>query len=181
MTKKEVTTVLMYGSSHLIPLPGWPNGITKFQAFLAIKPLLKNRLYWYALQLAYTASDNLFDYKADVFKAFSADHTERDHLMNARERNYLNRLPDEITIYRGMTKSELDSGNFGISWTLNRERAEFFAKTYARNYATDKYEKVVHALTIKKQDVIAYFAGRKEFEIIYLNKGYIVRPGLKFN
>ena len=40
-----------------------------------------------------------------------------------------------------------------------------------RNFDTEHLPKTVHQLTIKKDDVIAYFGERKEFEIIYLHKG----------
>jgi len=115
-------------------------------------------------------SDDLFYYKIDVLLAFSAGPENREALMTSRERSYLRRLPDEITIYRGMTKSELDSGKFGLSWSLKREIAEFYAITFQRNSATTGQEKLVHSITIKKHEVVAYFAGREEFEVIYISK-----------
>lgn len=66
MTKKEVTRILNWGNSHLARIEGWPIGISKFQAFLAIHRLLKGQLYWYALRNAYDCSDNLFGHQAPV-------------------------------------------------------------------------------------------------------------------
>ena len=65
-----------------------------------------------------------------------------------------------------MTKEEFDSGNFGISWSLSKETAEFFAHKYWRNIDTKNSMKVVKAKKVKKQDCIAYFNGRGEKEII---------------
>ena len=90
--------------------------------------------------------------------------------MNNDELNYLENLPQEITIYRGMTLYELNSGNFGVSWSLKEKVARFFAMTYSRNLATNHLKKCIHKITIPKKDVIAFFNGREEFEIIYIKK-----------
>ena len=76
--------------------------------------------------------------------------------------------PEKVGIYRGMTKIELKSGEFGISWTLDKEKAEFFAYTYVRNTSTNLLPKTVHKIIVDKKDIIAYFNGRKEQEIIYI-------------
>ena len=90
-------------------------------------------------------------------------------MMNSKELEVIDRLPDEIEIYRGMTVKEFESGDFGISWTLNAERAKFFAYTYQRNYSTNDLPKMVHSMTINKNSIIAYTNGRDEEEIIYLH------------
>lgn len=168
MKKKEVVTVLQRGNSHTHYIEGLAIGITKWQVFLAIKPLLKGKLYWYALRNGYDMSDNLFYYNVDVKLAFSSQEPEREYLMTLSERRYLKALPEQITIYRGMTKKEFQQKSFGCSWTLKKEVAEFFVNTYERNFATKDLEKVVHKMTINKSQVIAFINGRKEFEIIYL-------------
>lgn len=68
-----------------------------------------------------------------------------------------------------MTVEELESGNFGVSWSLKESVAKFFAEKYMRNFDTENLPKTVNQLTIKKEDVTAYFGERKEFEIIYLH------------
>lgn len=87
--------------------------------------LLKGKLYWYALRNSYDTSDNLFYFKADLQRAFEENEPERNSLMNKKELKYLQNLPKKITIYRGMTKEELDSEKFGISWTLKKKRLNF--------------------------------------------------------
>ena len=42
--------------------------------------------------------------------------------MNKNELKVYNSLPENVIIYRGMTTDELESGDFGVSWTLSRER-----------------------------------------------------------
>jgi hypothetical protein len=120
------------------------------------------------LRDAYELSDNLFQYKVDVKLAFARNELKKEYLMSLSERRFLENLPEQITIYRGMTENELKQKTFGCSWTLKKEVAEFFATTYERNYATNHLKKVVHEITIDKSEVIAFFNVRKEFEIIYI-------------
>jgi len=86
--------------------------------------------------------------------------------MTKQELKIYNSLPENITIYRGMTTEELKSGDFGISWTLSRERAEFFAFKYGRNFSTENKPKVVHQLEVTKVEILAYFNERNEQEVI---------------
>ncbi len=149
----------------------WGPGVdswNRFETFLELVPKLKGRSYWHALGIAYTDSDNLFHYSGLVKAAFLKNKLGREYLMNEEEQNYLKDLPNEITIYRGMTEIELQQKDFGISWTLKKEVAEFFAQKYWRNLSTDQYKKTVHKLTIDKSQVIAFFNDRDEFEIIYI-------------
>ena len=57
----------------------------------------------------------------------------------------------------------------GISWTMDKKIAEYFAYTYNRNIATAKMEKTVTERTVPKMDVIAYFQEREEQEVIYIS------------
>lgn len=175
MTKKEIVTVLNFGKSRILFISTKiPVGVSRFQAFLAIKPLLKGKLYWYALADAYTGSDNLFHYQGDIKIAFSSDHIGRNSLMTKKELIFLKNLPEKITIYRGMTEVEKRSKNYGVSWTLDRKVAEFYL-TYYRNTSTKHLKKTVHKLVINKKDAIAYFSERNESEIIYVDKNPLNR------
>lgn len=140
----------------------------RFQVFLSISSELKGKNYWIALRLAYTDSDNLFKFRHLLKHSFLSCEPGREYLMNKRERAYLQNLPDLIPIYRAMTVKEFKSGEFGVSWTLKKDIAEFFIK-YFRNVDTKRFPKKIHQLTIKKSDVVAYINNRKEFEIIYLH------------
>ena len=67
-----------------------------------------------------------------------------------------------------MTTEELESGDFGVSWTLSREHADYFVFTYGRNFSTEGIPKVVHQLEVKKVEILAYFNERNEQEVIYI-------------
>ncbi len=152
------------------PIDGLPLGVTIFQVFLSLKPLLKGKLYWETLREAYTMSDNLFIYRYDLKAAFMSEEENRDSLMLKKERIILNNLPDKVKIYRGVTTDEIESNNLGLSWSLKREVAEFFAFKYRRNYDTSSSLQTVIELEVDKNEIIAFFHDREEEEIIYLSK-----------
>lgn len=88
-------------------------------------------------------------------------------IMDKKERNALDKMPDVVTLYRGCSKNELneEEGNtLGISWTTNREVAEFFAFRFG--YDENK-PRVVVSCEVPKGEILAYF-GEPEFECICL-------------
>ena len=157
MNYEEASNILIMCSSY-----------ERFQTFLKIKDELNDKDYWRTLADAYTGSDNLYHLKEEVKEAFLEDRSQRECLMNKKELKVYNSLPKNITIYRGMTIEELESDDFGVSWTLSKERAEFFATTYGRNFSTEGVPKVVHQLEVLKVEILAYFNERKEQEVVYI-------------
>lgn len=78
-------------------------------------------------------------------------------LMNNEELEVYNSLPDEFTIYRGV---ERKSKRNGISWTRNKEIAEWFMNRWE-----DEGGYMLMA-TVKKENCLAYINARNEEEII---------------
>ena len=144
------------------------NSFNRFETFIKLIPKLNGKSYWYALRHSYVGTDNLFRYSGIIKFCFLKNEPQREYLMLHDEREYLKTLPEQITIYRGMTEDELKQKSFGLSWTLKKEVADFFANDYQRNFATKHLKKVVHEMTINKSEVIAFFNCREEFEIIYI-------------
>jgi len=93
------------------------------------------------------------EYWVELFKYFKK---RKALLMTGEEFEFFNSLPEEITIYLGSEYIE------GISWTLSKEQAEWFAKRFEINGTV--FEK-----TVKKSDCICYLNDREEKEIIYIN------------
>lgn len=81
---------------------------------------------------------------------------DKESLMDTEELAYYNSLPDEFTVYRGIGSQ---SNKKGISYTLSLEKAEWFANRFQKNG-------YVLTGTAKKKDVLAYFNGRKEQEVL---------------
>lgn len=80
--------------------------------------------------------------------------------MDEDERAAFDALPDEITVFRGYSH---DDAALGISWTLDEDKAEWFARrAVQRSGGTARVAKA----RVAKDDVSAYFNGRSEQEIV---------------
>jgi hypothetical protein len=88
-------------------------------------------------------------------------------LMTAREQKKFEALPESFTVYRGYVKGYGFDNADGLSWTLDRNVAEFFASEMVAGVVSTVVERVVN-----KQDVFAYIEknGNNEKEIIILPK-----------
>lgn len=81
---------------------------------------------------------------------------DKDELMEKDEQETLDKMDDEIIIYRG---ARTKNGWKACSWTLEQKQGEWFANRYNKQGYTFKAK-------IKKKDVIAYISSRSEKEII---------------
>lgn len=81
--------------------------------------------------------------------------------MSRAERNTLRRLPDEIEVWRGTSNL---SAVLGMSWTLSRDKAEWFANRWSGPDGP-----ILARGRIAKANVCAYFTGRREREIVTLS------------
>jgi len=75
-----------------------------------------------------------------------------------------NKLPKRMRVYRGTTDAETESGEYGLSWTLDREKAEWFSQ----RYAADQGAPAVLTATVFKRRVLGYLTGLEESEIVVL-------------
>jgi len=112
--------------------------------------------YWERLGDVWTNSENIYQNYRAWKNLLLSKRSHREYLMDSSEREVFDNLDNEITIYRGYHKSKR-----GMSWTLEEERAKWFANRF-----TDQ-GKVLTA-TAQKKDLIAYLNGRSEEEIIVL-------------
>lgn len=142
------------------------NSFNRFEAFLRIKDYLPDKLYWYALKEAYSSSDDLYRYKEILRDCFVNNRKYKKEFMDWKEQKLLSSLPQFFTIYRGMTEQELESQDFGVSWTLDKSIAEFFAFVYNRNSSTHHLKKIVVEAYIEKEFIIGIINNRNEKEII---------------
>jgi hypothetical protein len=79
--------------------------------------------------------------------------------MTEEEQRYLAESPDAITIYRGTNRG---SAMRGLSWTLSIQQAAWFAKRQSRI----RGDSIVFESVVRKRDVLAYFSGHNEDEIV---------------
>lgn len=79
-------------------------------------------------------------------------------LMNDEELKAFNELEDTVTIYRGVTSYNADNIK-ALSWTLDYDKAEWFANRFGE-------EGTVYEAEIVKSHILAYFSRRNESEVI---------------
>jgi len=85
-------------------------------------------------------------------------------MMNDTELQFYNSLPQEVKIYRGIrVEDELDEENIGLSYTFNKEKAEWFAKRFSQD---GKGTPTLIEATIDKDDILSVFLDRDEDEIL---------------
>lgn len=114
--------------------------------------------YWPIVSSVWTDSENIWQ-NVDVWMdLWAAPYHSPELIMDEDEMAAFNALPELITVYRGTQKGL----PLGLSWTTDRERAEWFANRFGRD------DPVVTEGTVNKGDVLAYFLGRGESEIVVL-------------
>jgi hypothetical protein len=138
----------------------------KIKLFVENADTFSDEEYWRELASAYIMQNyKKIPYKT-YYKLFTAERAYREKLMSDEEREFLTKLPDTITIYRGGSLAENKSKKYGISWSLNKKIAEQFADVKGKR---DGKEMILIEKQINKADVIAYFKEREEEEIIYIH------------
>jgi hypothetical protein len=84
----------------------------------------------------------------------------RKHVMNDEERAALAALPPLVPIYRGIGHRR---AALGLSWTIDRERAEWFARRFAGVAGRRPF---LVSGKIERRHMLAYLGERKESEIV---------------
>ncbi len=133
-----------------------PFRVTSFSELVKqnkIKRLSKK--YWKILSFIWTDSENIFQNK-ELWDDLLKDKTNSHFFMSKKDLNFFNSLENEFMVYRGYTHWEN-----GYSYSLDKERAVFFANRFGQNGK-------VKEMLVKKEDVFAYTNSREENEIIIL-------------
>lgn len=118
--------------------------------------------FWELAADVWVDSENIWQHADDwydLFEAASAD--DRAAMMSTEERAALAAMPESITVWRGC---EREVNEDGLSWTLDRSRAEWFARRFKR----DGDAPLLIEGRLDRADVVAYFTARGEDEIIAL-------------
>lgn len=84
--------------------------------------------------------------------------------MREEDKKVLDSFSNIVTVYRGTSLKEFEREEYGQSWTLSKEKAEFFAYHYNPLY--EGTERVVVSTEIFKDDIFAYVNDREEEECI---------------
>lgn len=136
----------------------------RMRALLGYRDRLSGPKLWKLVAEVYADSENIREHREEWLALFIDAMPHREDLMTAAERNHLAGLPDEITIYRGIRSAEHAKGALGFSWTLDADRGCWFAK----RFPSSEREGYLLTATVARADVIAYWRGRGEDEVIVL-------------
>lgn len=117
---------------------------------------------WPLVADVWTDSENIHQFGSDWREIWTTRCKFRHRVMQAYERKRLATLPDELSLWRGV--SHPDSVQ-GMSWTLDQAKAEWFARRFA---GSDGRKPLLVSGTVKKTNVLAYFSARREREIVVL-------------
>ena len=128
----------------------------RLQAFIQIAKYLSDEKYWSLLASIWTDTENAWQNLDEWRKLFNSSRPKRQRLMDRDEVLAYDSLPDTVKIYRGCQKGINEDG---ISWTLKRDKAEWFATRFSKDGLVLEKE-------IQKKDIIAVFTNRNEFEVI---------------
>ena len=128
----------------------------RLQAFEEIQENLNNRQYWSLLGQIWIDTENAWAHLDLWREFFSSDRENREWLMDWDEQMAYAGLPETVTVYRGYQPG---LNKDGISWTVKREKAEWFATRFG------KKGKVLEK-KVSKRDIIAVFTGRNEYEVV---------------
>ena len=128
----------------------------RLNAFVQIADQLSDAKYWSLLSSIWTDTENAWQNLDEWRKLFNSNRPHQERLMDRDEILALSSLPDTVKVYRGCQKVVNEDG---ISWTLKRDKAQWFATRFSK-------DGVVLEKEISKRDIIAVFTNRNEFEVI---------------
>lgn len=148
---KDNNDWLLYIMLHERPYRG--------NAFGEVQDALSDVDYWEILADLWRDSENIRQ-NAEMWEDFlTAPRGSKENLMSEDEREALAAMADRFTIYQGHTFDRDD----GWSWTTDEKTAVWFARRFA---SMEDSTPLVTVATVDKSEVVAYFLGRGEHEII---------------
>lgn len=130
----------------------------RLEAFGEICHNLKDTEYWGILGSIWTDTENQWQNLLVWKGALSSTRPFRHYLMDEKEDQALRSLPEFVTVYRGCVEKLNENG---LSWTLSKEKAQWFAGRFTHKGEGKVLEKIV-----PKSEIIALFLGRNESEIV---------------
>jgi hypothetical protein len=132
----------------------------RMEALLGIKKqITDDAVYWQLVSDVWIDPEDQWQW-GDRSTRQLFNRPQKDLMMTPTERDTLAYLPDSLTVYRGIHGN--GSRSNGWSWTIDRDRAEWFANRWQ---ASGRELRILSALA-HKSDVIAYLDRRGESEIV---------------
>jgi hypothetical protein len=136
----------------------------RLDGFQAVAHLLDDETYWSLLAELWVDSESIGQ-TADEWVEM-LDSTRPGSMMSPEEAEALAALPERIEVFRGAVEGVNEDG---LSWTLDRERAEWFAG----RFAAEGDVPLVLVGEVARADVAALLTGRGEDEIVVRDPGVV--------
>lgn len=134
----------------------------RIDAFIEIEDVLPDETYWELLGQIWTDSENIYQNEEQWRDLLTSPRPGHEAMMSDDEKTALAEDPaDEFPIYRGFIREGREQG---LSWSTNSITAKWFARRLAQDGDTPR----LATGTVSKADVIAFFDGRSETEIVVL-------------
>lgn len=127
--------------------------------FVEIEPGLPDEDYWRLLGSIWQRTEFIASDLTVWSRLWRSDRKGREHAMDEGERKALAEMPDTLHIYRGIDR-RTKKAKRRLAWTLDRKTAEWFSTRMETGYST------VLSGHCQRSDVLAYFTGRNETEIV---------------
>lgn len=135
---------------------GWHERAYRLNALLEVHRNMSDQEYWEAVREYWVDSENIWQ-NQKAWEELLLSHRPNEHLfMTKEEKEYLDSLPEVITIHRGYRKTPK-----GFSYSLSKTKATWFANRFGKNGK-------VKTIKVRKSEVFAFVDSRNEKEIIYL-------------
>jgi hypothetical protein len=116
--------------------------------------------YWHNVGDVWIDSGNIFQGLREWKKVWCSNESGREACMDDKERAALADLPEWFRVWRGTAHQRSVRG---LSWTTDKEKAEWFARRLAI-----ETQPLLAQGTVAKKDVKAVFLGRGESEVVSL-------------
>jgi len=111
----------------------------------------------------WTDSENIFQHRASWLEIWTGLLNPHGTMTEDEQARY-DALPETVTIHRGIRGRRLSRR--GLSWTLDYERAVWFAKRFTKK----EHQPVVLTAQVKKDKILTLFDCRQESEVVILPK-----------
>lgn len=125
-----------------------------------------DKQYYNFLKDAYMMTEfpmNGFSNYRDLLDLFYARKNSK-LMLDKDELKLLNSLPNEVKIWRGVKVDDvLDDDNIGLSFTLNKDKAIWFAERFAKAGVS---QAILIEAVVKRDDILSIFLNRDEEEVI---------------
>jgi hypothetical protein len=120
--------------------------------------------FWKLVGDVWTNSENVWQNFQRWRTIWNIKRPHREAAMDEDERKVFDSLPNRIKVWRGINPDVDENGSDGLSWTLDRDKAKWFAKRFSQSHGK------ILTKVIEKPKAVAYFASRQESEIVTIGK-----------